>query len=119
MENRILDAGMKSMLLRKVSTLPSEIKVYRNKITGCYEVWLRGVYVMDFKHLGSVETKKIGYRFSQHNSRINHEQEMDDFEEYKKKRSDQTQRDMIEAAAVDVHKFGNLCAKSVSVLPKR
>lgn len=119
MKNRISAPEIRNELLKRVSVLPSAIKVYRNILTKNYEVWLRGVYVMDFKKVSGVEIRKLKYRFSQHNSERDNEMEIRNFEEYRKKSADQFESDMINEMASDVDKYSNKNAYSVSVLPKR
>jgi len=119
MQNRILNPNIRVRLLKEISALPSDIKVYDNKITGRHEVWIKGCYVMDFKKLDTGVKRKIGYRFSQHNRNIDTEKELNDFEEYRKKQADKLTDDMINAMANEIDKYGNKNAVNFSVLPKR
>lgn len=119
MENRTPDAGLRKALLRKVSTLPAGIRVYKNKVVGNYEIWLRGVYVMDFYKLNNEIIKKLTYRFSQHNADRDTDKEIKDFEGKQKKDSKQFFNEMINEMATDLYKFGNRNAVSVSTLSKK
>ena len=119
MQNREIVPNVRTELLRKAAAVPSDIKVYRNKLINGYEVWLRGCFVMGFAKLGTIEVKKLNYRFSQHNRNIDVDKKIDDLAEYRKKESKQLTADVINEMANDVDKYGNKNALSVSVLPKR
>ena len=119
MQNREIALNVRTELLKKAAAVPSDIKVYRNKLINGYEVWLRGCFVMGFAKLGTIEVKKLNYRFSQHNSRKDIDKEIDDLAEYRKRESKQLTSDIINEMASDVDKYGNKNALSVSVLPKR